>query len=186
MNTFIPLLNIISVSCCVTIHPRRSSTADQFHSKIQRKCTWEFPYSTGKYVLLSVLNKKQNNKISCRSVSLTLACARTEWPLQLTTNTVRSRRLARTSNSGKKTARNISQVSLPNTQSPSNYSNLQSTRSYSSSSSSMTLHSNADLPSLTDFSPSALIPDFSFQLFVLPLLISVYTQFHHLFVGWSS
>jgi len=149
VNTFIPLLNIISVSCCVTIHPRRSSTADQFHSKIQRKCTWEFPYSTGKYVLLSVLNKKQNNKISCRSVSLTLACARTEWPLQLTTNTVRSRRLARTSNSGKKTARNISQVSLPNTQSPSNYSNLQSTRSYSSSSSSsMTLHSNADLPLL--------------------------------------
>ena len=46
----------------------------------------------------------------------------------------------------------------------------------------MSVYSNEDLPSLTDFSQTALVFYLSFQFVIVRLLISVFTQFHHLFL----
>ena len=46
----------------------------------------------------------------------------------------------------------------------------------------MSFYSNEDLHSLTDFSQTALVFDLSFQFVIVRLLISVFTQFHRLFL----
>ena len=190
MNSISPLFKVVSISCCVTIHTRRSSTPDQLHRKIQRNYTWEFPYSTGKSVLFE---RSEQRKITKYPAGL---C---HWHLPVPErNDLSSSQQTQRGHAvwqGPQTVARKRPVMYPKSHCqihevrliiviyrvhvatllplvvvvvlllllllllflPWHYSPMRT------------------FPSLMDFSQSALIPDFSFQLFVLFLLISVYT-----------